>query len=98
MIIRIVRMTFQENRIKDFLAVFNESKNQIRNFEGCLHLELWNQTDEPNVFFTYSHWEEESDLENYRRSDLFNSVWSKTKILFANKPQAWSVIQQDSVN
>jgi len=30
-------------------------------------------------------------LEAYRQSELFKNVWSKTKPLFNDKPQAWSV-------
>ena len=30
------------------------------------------------------------DLNNYRNSELFKDVWSKTKILFNKKPEAWS--------
>jgi len=43
------------------------------------------------VFFTYSYWDSEKDLNNYRDSQLFKEVWSNTKILFNLKPEAWSV-------
>jgi len=43
------------------------------------------------VFFTYSYWKTEEDLENFRKSDLFKNVWSKTKPFFNAKPEAWSV-------
>jgi heme-degrading monooxygenase HmoA len=43
------------------------------------------------VFFTYSFWETEQDLENYRQSALFDEVWTFTKKLFNDKPEAWSV-------
>ena len=39
---------------------------------------------------TYSHWESEEALNKYRDSELFKSVWSFTKALFAEKPQAFS--------
>ncbi|MCC7051377.1 MAG: antibiotic biosynthesis monooxygenase, partial [Bacteroidia bacterium] len=82
MIIRIVKMSFKPELVNDFLLVFNANKNKIRNFEGCKHLSLLQQTDEPNVLFTYSHWNSEKDLENYRNSELFKNTWIKTKILF----------------
>jgi hypothetical protein len=91
MIKRIVRMTFQKEHISDFKQVFEESKKLIRAFEGCHHLELWQQTDQANVFFTYSMWESEDHLNQYRHSELFKTTWAKTKILFADKPAAWSV-------
>ncbi|WP_439654831.1 putative quinol monooxygenase [Wocania arenilitoris] len=47
--------------------------------------------NESNIFFRYSYWSSEDDLETYRQFDLFKSVWSKTKPLFNVKPESWSV-------
>ncbi|HNQ27396.1 MAG TPA: antibiotic biosynthesis monooxygenase [Aquaticitalea sp.] len=91
MLVRIVKMSFEPSKVGSFLANFDSNKQHIRNFEGCTHLELYRDTTQQNVFFTYSHWNTETDLERYRQSDLFKSVWAKTKILFNNKPEAWSV-------
>lgn len=93
MIIRIVKMTFDPERVNDFLEIFNSSKLLIRNFEGCSHLELLNDIRSGNTFFTYSFWESEAHLNNYRNSKLFENVWSETKRLFLSKPEAWSVNQ-----
>lgn len=94
MIVRIVQMTFEKGHIDDFLALFNDRKQLIRGFDGCSHLELWQDSKEPNVFFTYSIWTSEKHLDHYRFSELFKDTWSKTKILFAEKPKAWSVQQK----
>ena len=93
MIVRIVKMTFIPSHVNDFLSVFNAAKGKIFSSEGCTHLELLKETGKDNVFFTYSIWETEKDLETYRRSDLFVETWAKTKILFADKPLAWSLEQ-----
>ena len=90
MIKRIVKLTFQPDRIADFLAIFRESKGLILAFPGCHHVELLRCTQPENVFFTYSFWEDESALGRYRESALFRSTWNRTKQLFADKPQAWS--------
>lgn len=92
MVKRIVKMTFQPALVHEFLAIFEESSPRIRSFHGCLHLELW-QSIEPgsNVLFTYSHWENEKALEEYRQSSLFLTTWARTKVLFAAKPEAWTV-------
>ena len=37
------------------------------------------------MFFTYSYWETELDVENYRNSELFINVWSSTKLFFKEK-------------
>lgn len=91
MLQRIVKMTFQPDRIDDFLTVFAESSPHIRARKGCHHLELWRAHDPDNVIFTYSHWESAEDLDAYRDSDLFRTTWAKTKVLFADRPAAWSV-------
>lgn len=89
-LIRIVRMTFREDEVENFLTVFHSSKKKIRAFDGCLHLELHKDYNEENIFSTYSIWENEDALNAYRTSDLFKSVWSKTKPLFKERPMAFS--------
>jgi (4S)-4-hydroxy-5-phosphonooxypentane-2,3-dione isomerase len=91
MIIRFVKMTFIAGKEDDFLAVFERSKDKIRNFKGCSFLELLRDKDNPQVFFTHSHWVSAENLNNYRNSELFISTWADTKILFAAKPEAWSL-------
>jgi quinol monooxygenase YgiN len=87
-------MTFREHAVNDFTALFHERRETIRNFPGCTHLELWQDSKHPNVFFTHSHWNSEADLDHYRFSEFFKDTWAKTKALFADKPQAWSLIQK----
>jgi heme-degrading monooxygenase HmoA len=91
MLIRIVKMRFQEDKIEAFLTNFEEVKFNIRNFEGNRFLELYQDKNDNRIFFTYSYWENEEALERYRNSTLFNKVWSYTKTLFSDKPEAWSV-------
>jgi (4S)-4-hydroxy-5-phosphonooxypentane-2,3-dione isomerase len=91
MIKRIVKLSFQQDKIEDFKLIFEQSKNLIRQRAGCLHVELLQDIAKSNVFFTLSYWEDEADLEAYRQSELFVSTWAKTKILFSDKPAAWSV-------
>ncbi|MCW3102909.1 MAG: antibiotic biosynthesis monooxygenase [Bacteroidetes bacterium] len=97
MIIRIVKMSFAPEKVNEFLQLFNASKHQIRNFKGCSHLELLNDATQQNIFFTYSHWENEAHLGEYRKSALFAGVWANTKILFNDKPLAWSLVQHTLV-
>ncbi len=97
MLVRIVKMIFKEASIIDFQEIFDNSKHEIRSFEGCNFLELYQDQNNPTIFFTYSYWTNESYLNSYRQSDLFKDVWSKTKILFAAKPEAWSVDKIESL-
>jgi quinol monooxygenase YgiN len=94
MIVRIVQMTFREEEVNNFSALFEERRHTIRNFDGCMHLELWQDNTHPAVFFTYSKWESQSALDHYRFSEFFKDTWGRTKALFADRPQAWSVTQK----
>jgi len=91
MIKRFVKMTFKSECVEEFKIIFNSSKKHIAAIEGCSHVELLQDINNPTIFFTYSIWENSSFLEAYRNSELFKNVWSKTKVLFADKPEAWSV-------
>lgn len=93
MIKRFVKMTFKSEYIEDFKIVFNTNKKFIEAMQGCSHVELLQDINNPNIFFTFSIWEDASYLEAYRQSELFKNVWAKTKILFGDKPEAWSLEQ-----
>ena len=97
MLVRIVKMSFKTEHIETFLSVFEKSKTQIRGFKGCEFLELYRDKNNPNIFFTYSYWNSEDDLEQYRNSVFFKAVWRNTKVLFNAKPEAWSVDKLESL-
>jgi len=84
-------MSFAEENVETFLENFDNNKEKIRAVNGCEFLQLLRDKDNTNQFFTYSFWNKQEDLENYRQSDLFKGVWAKTKVLFNAKPEAWSV-------
>lgn len=91
MIIRIVKMTFKPEKVSDFLEIFERSKTKIRAFEGCESLTLLQHHEDNSLIFTYSKWKSESHLEAYRNSGLFKLTWESTKLLFNDKPEAWTV-------
>lgn len=95
MLVRIVKLSFHPDKIPAFLDNFELVKNQIRNFPGNRLLELYQDKTNASIFFTYSYWDSEEDLENYRKSELFTEVWDFTKKLFNDKPEAWSVDKLD---
>ena len=97
MLVRIVKLTFKEEHIPTFEAIFEETKGSIRNFNGCEFLELYQDKNNPTIFFTYSYWLDESYLDAYRNSDFFKNVWQKTKRLFQDKAQAWSVDKKETL-
>ena len=91
MLIRIVKLGFKPEEVNNFKAMFDRTKEKIRGFEGCNFLELYQDKDDETIFFTYSYWENEAALDNYRNSSFFKEVWQETKQMFNAKPEAWSV-------
>lgn len=94
MLIRIVRMDFDPMKVNDFLDLFETVKEKISTFPGCKHLELCKDAKLDHVYYTFSKWETEDDLEQYRHSQLFEDTWAKTKVLFGGKPLAYSLDPQ----
>ena len=91
MIKRFVKMTFKPEHIQEFKTIFNLNKELIVAVEGCSHVELLQDVNNPCVFFTFSIWQNTDYIEQYRHSNLFKGVWAKTKVLFDDKPKAWSL-------
>lgn len=84
-------MHFTEAGVEEFLEIFDQNKTAIRQFEGCTHLELLQDTNDPTTYTTLSYWKDEASLENYRKSELFGSVWGRVKNLFSERSQAFSL-------
>lgn len=93
MIIRIVKMTVDPDRLDEFKSTYEKGMDKIRAFEGCTHLELLRE-DDSNVFMTYSYWNNHDSLENYRKSGVFKGIWGQVKPMFVAKPLAWSLKQE----
>lgn len=91
MLTRIVKMNFQSSKIEEFKAIFKKYGDQIRAAEGCNSVDLLHDISDPSIFFTYSKWDDESFLNQYRESALFAEVWGQTKALFETRAEAWSV-------
>ncbi|MEO5642215.1 MAG: antibiotic biosynthesis monooxygenase family protein [Bacteroidia bacterium] len=96
MLTRLVKMNFKEESADEFIRIFSANKSFIAGFEGCHSVELKRDVNQPAIFFTISVWRSVDDLENYRKSELFKGVWTKTKILFAEKAEAWTLENADS--
>lgn len=90
MVKRLVKLTFAASDAAFFEEVFTNSKDKIRAFPGCNHVELLADVNTPGVYFTFSLWDDPSDLENYRHSELFKSTWAVVKPRFTDKPMAWT--------
>lgn len=91
MITRIVKLTFQPDKIDNFIRFFDTINTRVSTFENCYGMRLMQEKDKPYVVFTYSLWESEDALNKYRDSELFQGVWSTIKPWFGEKAEAWTV-------
>lgn len=91
MITRIVKLHFQEDKLQDFLDYFDGISSIVNNFPGCKGMKLYQDLANPNIVFTYSHWNSEDDLENYRVSKEFSTIWPTIKVWFDARPEAWTI-------
>ncbi len=91
MFVRIVKLSIQVEKVDQFIAYFDQIKQVVRNQPGCSFLELYQDKKDPSIFFTYSYWQDEKALEDYRYSQTFKQVWPFVKQMFKEKAQAWSV-------
>lgn len=96
MIKRIVKIELKSDNIEAFQTIFQESKMKILGQEGCFHVELLRCAEPDNIFFTFSIWESQESLDQYRKSELFGVVWPKTKALFSKPAEAWSTHLDDT--
>jgi quinol monooxygenase YgiN len=90
MITRIVKLNIADAHIADFRAAFRSNYPRISGFPGCNEVRLVHDVNNPNIHFTISVWDAESDLKNYRNSEIFAEIWSTVKPWFQEKAEAWS--------
>jgi quinol monooxygenase YgiN len=90
MIIRIVKLKFQKDKVADFLNLFDNVVTKVNTYPGCQQMHMVRDLNDETLFFTYSVWENTTALENYRNSPLFQTIWPQIKSWFSEKAEAWS--------
>lgn len=88
--IRIVKLTIKEEHLEDFIKDFNTFKDSVNTFPGCKGMRMLQDKNNPQTIFTYSQWESDEALDNYRHSELFGKVWPAFKRWFADRTEVWS--------
>jgi quinol monooxygenase YgiN len=91
MITRIVRLTLKEEKVLDFENFVMPKMELINSFEGCINVRIFKDHELPNVFYTISEWESEENLNNYRKSELFGSIWPIVKPWFNDKTKTYTL-------
>ena len=84
-------MHFRPEEVDGFMEFFQEIRHKIEAMPGAIKVQLYQDENDPSILFTLSQWLNESHLNGYRKSELFGYVWPRTKALFSQKPEAWSL-------
>jgi quinol monooxygenase YgiN len=93
MIIRLVSLKCKPEDVDVFRLLLRESSPRVRQFPGCLSLQIANDIADPTSFFTVSTWRDVDALGAYRTSPLFAEIWPRAK-LFLREP-AWASTCQE---
>lgn len=91
-LVRIVRLSFREEHLDDFLQFYAQVQPQIAAFEGCMEVQAFRDNEQHTVIYTMSRWTNAAYLENYRQSDFFRDTWAQVSRWFEEKPQAFSLV------
>lgn len=94
MITRIVLLPIKKERLKEFELLFDQIKPAILSFDGCISLNLLEETSDSNTItnrFTYSKWSSEAALQNYLQSPFFLETWPQVKLCLQTKALAWTL-------
>ncbi|MDH3651032.1 MAG: antibiotic biosynthesis monooxygenase [Saprospiraceae bacterium] len=89
--IRLVKLTVKPDQIQTFKEIFHSNSKVIARQAGCSILELWQDQENPQIFYTYSQWQSADCLESYRASPFFGALWIKVKPLFEQGAQVWNL-------
>ncbi len=90
MIVRIVHMFFRPHALEQLMPLIHRQLRNVMSHPGCLAVKLFRDTSDPDHLCTFSIWEDQEALDDYRQSDHFIEVWSTLKSHFAKPPQAYS--------
>lgn len=90
MLIRIVTMSIKNDCFTSFEVAFDQVREAIAAFDGCLEVRMLKGLDNPGIYTTVSKWTGRKALEHYRESELFRSTWSTVKPMFSGRAHAES--------
>jgi quinol monooxygenase YgiN len=93
MIVRLVWLPLKDSEKERFEVLFQNIRNNIQNFKGCMMLDLLKQDKNGSDYFTYSTWISEDALNHYLKSDFFSKVWPDVKLMLRQKAMAWTLVK-----
>jgi len=90
MIVRLVSLKIQLDKVEEFKQFFETIHDRIREAQGCLSLRVVADLEGLGEFFTVSEWESPAALEAYKNSAFFQETWPRVKSFLRDRPWAQS--------
>ncbi len=91
MILRVVKMKVDTNKVELFERFMNNLREEKLNLDGCLHFDYFHEKGNLNIYYSYTIWESDKHFRVYKKSDLFKEVTSTLNALCQIEPMAWTI-------
>ncbi len=91
MILRVVKLKVDPRKMEAFQLFMENLHDEKLRLNGCLHFDFFNERQNPNIFYSYTIWEHEKFLKQYKKTDLFKEVVQTLRELCIDEPQAWTI-------
>jgi len=91
MITRIIKFKIEPVNADDFKQFIASIKDDFSTIKGCKNMEILNDKEDKDVYFMYTIWDTEFKLNQYRKSEINKTLWSKLQEWSKKEPQAWTV-------
>lgn len=84
-------MTVKEQYIDSFRKRVPVISNEVRRVSGCMHNDIFRDRNNDNIFYSYTIWSSEEDIERYLKSMYYKEIWGDIWDYFKKEPMAWKI-------
>ncbi|OFY24093.1 MAG: hypothetical protein A2W98_14235 [Bacteroidetes bacterium GWF2_33_38] len=84
-------MYLKSGENKSFATFMKPFQQKIRNFDGCIHHDIFPDKENDDIFYSYTIWKSESKVKKYRNSDLIKHISEAVMPKCTKEPIAWTV-------
>ncbi len=91
MILRVVKMKVDLRKIDAFKLFMDNLHDEKLRLAGCLHFDYFNERQNPSIYYSYTIWEHEKYLKQYKKTEFSKEVLQTLRDLCVEEPQAWTI-------
>ena len=91
MIIRVVKIPIKDASINSFIKRIPIISNEVRRVSGCIHNDIFRDKMKENIFYSYTIWNSDEDIEKYLGSQYYKDIWGDLWDYFEGTPKSWKI-------